>query len=217
MTEIRSYRRVFDLERRIYRIDRLRLNPGGVPVRGVLYFLATLVLDLIAGRLPLLGIALGAFPWYLRDVALPGAIATVLSMIRMDGRPFHVAAHALLRHWLSSNGSLAGAARETPSGARWYPEPIVILPDGSDGRLRRFRYTGPGAVLITVGHERAGRALEQGATGWRRGRRGPALILRGREGEAPLSTGQVIALAAGAQMRVDSSHGTRQESVKQRW
>ena len=30
-SEIRSYRRVFDLERRIYSIDRLRLNPGGVP------------------------------------------------------------------------------------------------------------------------------------------------------------------------------------------
>ena len=35
MIEIRSYRRVFDLERRIYSIDRVRLNPGGVPVRGV--------------------------------------------------------------------------------------------------------------------------------------------------------------------------------------
>ena len=37
--EIRSYRAVFDLERRIYRVDRLRLNPGGVPVRGVVYCL----------------------------------------------------------------------------------------------------------------------------------------------------------------------------------
>ncbi len=35
MMEIRSYRRVFDLERRIYQVDRLRLNPSGVPVRGV--------------------------------------------------------------------------------------------------------------------------------------------------------------------------------------
>ncbi len=44
MIEIRSYRRVFDLERRIYSVDQLRLNPGGVPVRGVLYFLALLAL-----------------------------------------------------------------------------------------------------------------------------------------------------------------------------
>ncbi len=42
MIEIRSYRAVFDLERRIYRVDQLRLNPGGIPVRGVVYFLAIL-------------------------------------------------------------------------------------------------------------------------------------------------------------------------------
>ena len=47
MMEIRSYRRVFDLERRIYRIDRLRLNPGGVPVRGVVYFLVAIVMALM--------------------------------------------------------------------------------------------------------------------------------------------------------------------------
>ena len=38
MMEIRSYRRVFDLERRVYSVDRLRLNPSGVPVRGIVYF-----------------------------------------------------------------------------------------------------------------------------------------------------------------------------------
>ena len=42
MIEIRSYRRVFDLERRVYSVDRLRLNPGGVPVRGIVYLLAIL-------------------------------------------------------------------------------------------------------------------------------------------------------------------------------
>ena len=58
MTDVRSYRAVFDLERRIYRIDRLRLNPGGVPVRGVLYFLGLLVAGAVTARLPLLA-ALG--------------------------------------------------------------------------------------------------------------------------------------------------------------
>ena len=41
---IRSYRRVFDLERRIYRVTRIRLNPGGIPIRGVVYLLALVVL-----------------------------------------------------------------------------------------------------------------------------------------------------------------------------
>ena len=46
---------VFDLERRIYRVDRLRLNPGGVPVRGVIYLLLIILAALITARLPLLG------------------------------------------------------------------------------------------------------------------------------------------------------------------
>src|SRR5580698_9282810 len=96
--EIRSYRAVFDLERRIYRVDQLRLNPGGIPVRGVVYFLAILAATLLASRLPLLGAAIGMLPWYLRDLALPVASATVLSVIRIEGRPFHLAAQALLRY-----------------------------------------------------------------------------------------------------------------------
>ncbi len=35
--EVRSYRNVFALERRVYSIDRLRLNPGGVPVLSLVY------------------------------------------------------------------------------------------------------------------------------------------------------------------------------------
>ena len=38
---IRSYRRVFEVDRRIYRVDRWALPvPGGVPLRGVGYFAA---------------------------------------------------------------------------------------------------------------------------------------------------------------------------------
>jgi hypothetical protein len=31
-------------------------------------------------------------------------------------------------------------------GRCWRPEELLVLPDGSDARLRRLRYTGPGAV-----------------------------------------------------------------------
>jgi hypothetical protein len=158
--EIRSYRNVFDLERRIYRVDRLRLNPGGVPVRGVVYFLVLLATVLIAGRVPVLALAAGALPWYVRDVALPGATAAVLTVIRVEGRPFHLAAHALLRY-RSEPRTGAGAPtwgsspRSIAPGGRWRMDEILMLPDGSDGRLRRLRYTGPGAVLVTVAHEHA--------------------------------------------------------------
>ena len=72
--EVRSYRRVFDLERRIYRVDRLRLNPSGVPLRGIVYFLALGVATSLTARLPGAGAIVGALPWYVRDLALPGVL-----------------------------------------------------------------------------------------------------------------------------------------------
>ena len=72
--EIRSYRSVFDLERRVYSVDRLRLNPSGVPVRGVVYFVAQRDhASWSSAGLPLLGHALDLVPWYLRDLLFPGA------------------------------------------------------------------------------------------------------------------------------------------------
>jgi hypothetical protein len=195
--EIRSYRAVFDLERRIYRVDQLRLNPGGIPVRGVVYFLAILLAMLIAGGLPLVGAAIGALPWYLRDLALPVASATVLSVIRIEGRPFHLAAYALLRYRARSR-RLAGVRPCGGPGECWRPEEILLLPDGSDGEMRRLRYTGPGAVLITTAHER----VERG--GARRSRLGGARSLTVRElpGGGALSSARVIALAPGARLDV---------------
>jgi len=201
MIEIRSYRRVFDLERRIYSIDRVRLNPGGVPVRGVIYFLALLALALVAADLPLMGALVRALPWYLRAIALPGAGATVLSAIRLEGRTFHLAAHALMRYRLGPRW-LAGMRRCGRLGGLWQPREILLLPDGSDARLRRLRYTGPGAVLVVIEHERRGRAIERGSAGTARRGPGPALTLSQPAAARQLDTGQVIALAAGARLLV---------------
>jgi hypothetical protein len=205
--EVRSYRRVFDLERRIYSVDRLRLNPGGVPVRGVVYFLVILSVELIAAGLPLVGLLAAVLPWYLRDVVLPGACATVLSAIRIEGRAFHLAAKALLRH-AGGPRRLAGLRRCAAIGHRWRPAEIVLLPDGSDSRMRHLRYTGPGAVLVSAEHERHGRANEQGLIGIARpGVRSvvtlrPATERRRRPRNAPPGPDQVISVAAGARLLV---------------
>ena len=166
--EIRSYRAVFDLERRIYRVDQLRLNPGGIPVRGVVYFLAILLATLIAGGLPLVGAAIGTLPWYLRDLALPVASATVLSVIRIEGRPFHLAAYALLRYRVRLAPARGVRVPAEAPGERWRPEEILLLPDGSDGGMRRLRYTGPGAVLVTTAHERVRASGRRARLGWAR-------------------------------------------------
>jgi hypothetical protein len=151
--EVRSYRTVFDLERRVYRIDHLRLNPGGVPLRGMLYFLALLVVIAVAGRLPLTGAIVRLAPWYLRDLALPGLTAALLTLIRVDGRPFHLAVRALVRHGISSNRVCRLGLGAVPR-SRWHPPDLLMLPDGSDHRVRRLRYRGPGAAVVTVAHER---------------------------------------------------------------
>jgi len=202
--EIRSFRRVFDLERRIYSIDRLRLNPGGVPLRGVVYFLALVFLGLLTAVVPVVGVVSRSLPWYLRDVGLPAAAATVLSAIRIEGRSFHLAALALVRHRLEP-AHLACCRRADSAGARWRPQPIVILPDGSDSRLRRLRYTGPGAVLVCVEHERRGRAREQGRRGTARPGLRAALVITGRDHARPLDRGQVVALGSGSRLLVRRS------------
>ncbi len=204
MIEIRSYRRVFDLERRIYSVDRVRLNPGGVPVRGVMYFLGLVIAGLLAGELPLLGALVGALPWYLRAIALPGAAATVLSAIRIEGRTFHLAALALVRYRVRPR-RLSGVQRCAPPGERWYPPEVLVLPDGSDSRLRRIRYTGPGTVLVSVEHHRRGRAIERGSRAIARPGVGPALTLGQPVGARRLESGQVIALGARVRLLVRAS------------
>ncbi len=214
--EIRSYRAVFDLERRIYRIDRLRLNPGGIPVRGVVYCLAILTGLALAVALPLLGTAIRGLPWYLRDLLLPAGGAALLTMIRVEGRPFHLAAAALARHALGPRRlaglttAFDGGAPETArragrprspgaSPARvWRPEELLVLPDGSDPRLRGLRFTGPGAVLVRVAHERSTRG--SGILG--RLTRRPHVGLREPPGPRRSVAGQVIALERGARLRV---------------
>jgi hypothetical protein len=53
---IRSYRRVFRVDQRIYRVDRWALPvPGGVPLLGVVYFAATLLALLALSVLPVVG------------------------------------------------------------------------------------------------------------------------------------------------------------------
>jgi len=189
--EIRSYRAVFDLERRIYRVDRLRLNPTGVPVRGVLYALALIAVALFCGSVPPLEIAIHALPWYVGDLALPIGTAALLTVVRIDGRPAHLAAQALLRYRLGPRHSTGlrptRAGSGAGPGARWWPDEVLLLPDGSDAHIRRLRYTGPGAVLVAVAHECA--EVPSSLPGARR-----RLKVREAARHRPLARGRVIAL-----------------------
>jgi hypothetical protein len=200
--EIRSYRTVFDLERRIYRVDRLRLNPNGIPLRGIVYFIAILAAALLASRVPLLGPLVRTLPWYLLDLAAPGASAALLTMIRVEGRPFHLAVMAVARYGAGPR-HLAGVLPCPAPGWRWRPGEILLLPDGSDARLRSLRYSGPGAVLVTAAHVRS----EHRDGVLRRSLGRPHLVLDALPGRRAPARGRVIALRGGTCLRVRA--GTR--------
>jgi hypothetical protein len=192
MMVIRSYRRVFELERRIYRIDRLRLNPGGVPVRGIAYFAALLLAALAFERLPPIGLLAAAVPWYVRELAFPGLLAAALAVVRIDGRPFHLAARAVLacrlgpRRLTGLRGDRRSARFPAPV---WRPEPLLMIPDGSEHRMRRLAYRGPGALLVAVAHERRVRRGPLALLGLR-----PRLVLRQRQGLERPERGEVVVL-----------------------
>ena len=144
--EIRSYRRVFDLERRIYSIDRLRLNPAGVPVRGIVYFLAP---SLLARRWSLERAADRACssiwcPWYLRDLLLPGLRGGPDGRDPRRGPDLSPRAAArccgIALERAAGRRLAAGRARR-----RWYPQDVLVLPDGSDAR------DAPAALLAAPG------------------------------------------------------------------
>ena len=196
MIEIRSYRRVFELERRIYRVDRLRLNPAGIPVRGIVYFLALLATSLVVSALPLLASAVAIAPWYLRSVALPALGAALLALIRLEGRPFHLAALALLRYRVAPR-QLTGCWQRSTAGTLWLPASLPLLPDGSDARIRRLRFSGPGAALVARGHELTQGESRGGRMRVPRRRAPGTLALRELPDARPLAEGQVIVLERG--------------------
>jgi hypothetical protein len=196
--EIRSFRRVFDLERRVYSVDRFRLNPAGVPVRGILYVLVALLVAVIAAKLPLIGRPLRLLPWYLRDVGGPGAIAALLAVIRVDGRSFHLAAHAGIG-WGLAPRRVAGLSIPSQADRPWHPPELIVLPDGSDHRLRRLRFSGPGAVLVLAAHRLVGGdGRSAGLPGRTTVRLGP------NRGSRP-ERGIVIALERGGRLEVSAA------------
>ena len=184
---IRSYRAVFDLERRIYRVDRWRLNPAGVPVLALVYAAGLVVAVLAAQAAPLAGPLVAVLPWQLRYVAVPCGLAALAVMLRVDGRPAHVALASLVR-FAAGPRHLCGFARCPAPGACWTPRPLGLIADGSGPRPGRVRFRGPGAVLVRAAHELSGR------------RRRVALTLAATDG-AP-APGRAVVVARGATLEV---------------
>jgi hypothetical protein len=145
---IRSFRVVFELERRIHKIDRWRLPvPYGVPLRGVAYW-ALALLGLIAlGSLPLAKTVVGLMPPPVRFALLPVAVAYALTQIHVDGRP----AHAALRAWIRfrTAPSRIGAFRRVRApGSVVRLGGVAVVYDERSARYRPAVVEGPATVLL---------------------------------------------------------------------
>src|SRR5829696_8796444 len=148
---IRSYRRVFEVDRRIYRVDRWALPvPGGVPLRAVGYFAAALLAMIAAGALPGLSELAGALSAPIRFVVLPLAVAVLGSQAAPDGR----AAHRFACDWLclrlrARRRSLGRVVSLEGEPITWDGE-LALRFDGDDARLHRGRVRGPARVTFNV-------------------------------------------------------------------
>jgi hypothetical protein len=204
--EVRSYRTVFELERRLYRLDRFRLNPAGVPLRGVVYFALAVIGVALARAIPPLAWILDKLPWYLRYLGLPVALAALLTVVRVDGRPFHLALSALWRG-PRATPRLNGLRPCRSADAIWQPPALLVIPDGSDPVLRRYRFRGPGAVMVRVAHEPP--APRRPGLGHMRG---GLVTLRAAAGPHP-SQARIVSLRAGATLVVEPNPEPRRSPL----
>jgi hypothetical protein len=145
---IRSFRVVFDLERRIHKVDRWRLPvPHGVPLRGVAYFVVALVAVVLLSRLPVAGVLVGALPPPVRYVVGPVAVAYALTQVRVDGRSAHAAIVAWIRYRLGARHLASFRVVSAPRSVTRLGE-ATIVPDERFARLRRAAVAGPARVLL---------------------------------------------------------------------
>ena len=171
---IRSYRRVFEVDRRIYRIDRWALPvPGGIPLRAVGYFAATLVLAVALSWAPATKELVGAITPPLRFVVIPLAVAVLGSQAAPDGR----AAHRFAADWvgLRLRSSRRSAGRVVPledEPVLWHGD-LGVTSDQHGTRLARGRVTGPARITFNVPVRLRGLVARPAADG----PRGDAVVL----------------------------------------
>lgn len=144
--QLRSFGVVFDLERRIHKIDRFRIPlPYGLPLRSIGYGVAALAAVLTIGRLPVVGALPAALPAPVRFALLPCGVAWALTGLRVDGRPAHAAGVAIARYVASPRRTACWA--RAPTGPQRLAD-LSIVSDERSATYRRAVVRGPARVLL---------------------------------------------------------------------
>jgi hypothetical protein len=146
---VRSYRLVFRRRWRIFRLQGWRIPlPGGIELRLLGYWLASLAASFILARLPPIGIVVSALPPSLRLLALPLAAAWALSRWEVDGRPPHRALASLIG-WSLRPRSTAALRRVPLTGECFAPlAEVALAPDLGAPTYPRGSLTGPARLLL---------------------------------------------------------------------
>lgn len=197
--QLRGYRRVFRIERRLFRFDRWRIPyPHGVPLRGIGYFLVLELGVFAVSRLPLFGALIGVWTPAIPFLALPLLGAFLLMQGRIDGRPPHHVLASLLR-WSLRSRWLAGLSPCPAEGEEILPlEEIAVAYDGRESFLVKGRIRGPARVTFRY----PGEVKVEGAPLWvrgskERGARARRYRVRRRPGAAPMLRGKVVGVPRG--------------------
>jgi len=146
--QIRSYHRAFHFELMLYTIGNLRpWRP--VPARAVLYTALSELLMIAVAHTPAIGgVVSGLGPEAVYG-AIPLGLGWLLTVARIEGRRFHVAARVWARHACRGRTLIGGYRAMKPAGTRWRPRCVLVVGDGRDGTPPAgVRLLGPGRVLL---------------------------------------------------------------------
>lgn len=203
--QLHGYRRVFRIERRLFRFDRWRLPyPHGVPLRGIGYFLILELALFALSRLPVVGLLLTMWSPAVWFVGFPLGGAFLLMQGRIDGRPPHHVLASLIG-WVLKPRCLAGLDACPPVGAEVMPiEDVAVAFDGRESFLVRGRVRGPATVTFrypaVVRVERGPRWVRDPDKRARHARR---YRVRRRGGAPPMLRGKVLGVPKGGEVVVE--------------
>jgi hypothetical protein len=203
--QLHGYRRVFRIERRLFRFDRWRIPyPHGVPLRGIGYFV-TLELCIVAfSRLPLMGEVIGLANPAVPFLGLPALGAVLMMQARIDGRPPHHALASLLV-WALAPRCVAGLSPCPRPGEEVVPvEDVTVAFDARESFLVRGRVRGP--AKITFRYPATVRA--EGVPPWlrdpqKRRARARRYRIRRRSGAPPMLRGKVLRVPRGGEAVIE--------------
>jgi hypothetical protein len=146
--QIRSYHRAFHFELYLHSLGNVRpWRP--IPARGVFYTAASELVMIALAHAPLVGGAVSGLGVEAVYGIVPVSVAWLLTVARIEGRRFHLAARVWARHLFSGAMLVGGYRKVKRPGTRWRPRHMVVIGDGRDGTPpAALRLVGPGRVLL---------------------------------------------------------------------